>query len=275
MTDLAGLLQQTLPFTHITVFQLLAALIILIAGWAIAKIIVVLFWKELKKTKLTELVAELLARFLSVLLYVAVIILAVGALGFSVNSVVLGLSAVIVIILGFGMQDSITNLASGVWIAALRPIDKDEVVDINGMIGKVTAVGLMATELLAYDNKFITIPNKLVWGSPIVNFTRMATRRVDVAVGISYESDLKKAIQVAMNLMKKHSMVLKDPEPAVVTTELADSSVNLQLRAWTQTEDYWTVKGDMTNGILEAFNREEGIEIPYPQLDVHLVAAQK
>nr|QNO52601.1 hypothetical protein MBLPMMNE_00006 [Methanosarcinales archaeon ANME-1 ERB6] len=105
---------------------------------------------------------------------------------------------------------------------------------------------------------------------PIVNFTRMATRRVDVAVGISYESDLKKAIQVAMNLMKKHSMVLKDPEPAVVTTELADSSVNLQLRAWTQTEDYWTVKFDLTNGILETFNREEGIEIPYPQLDVHL-----
>jgi small-conductance mechanosensitive channel len=98
----------------------------------------------------------------------------------------------------------------------------------------------------------------------------MATRRVDVAVGISYESDLKKAIQVAMNLMKKHSMVLKDPEPAVVTTELADSSVNLQLRAWTQTEDYWTVKFDLTNGILETFNREEGIEIPYPQLDVHL-----
>jgi len=270
MTDLAGLLQQTLPFTHITVFQLLVALIILIAGWVIAKIIVILFRKELEKTKLPELVAELLARFLSALLYVIVIILAVGALGFSINSVVLGLSAVIGIILGLGLQDSITNLASGVWIAALRPIDKDEVVDVNGMIGKVTAVGLMATELLAYDNKFITIPNKLVWGSPIVNFTRMPTRRVDVAVGISYESDLKKAIQVAMNLMKKHSMVLKDPEPAVVTTELADSSVNLQLRAWTQTEDYWTVKFDLTNGILETFNREEGIEIPYPQLDVHL-----
>jgi hypothetical protein len=162
------------------------------AVW-ITKIIIVLFRKQLGKTKLTELVAELLARFFSVLLYVAVILLAVGALGFSMNSVVLGLSAVIGIILGFGMQDSITNLASGVWIAALRPIDKDEVVE--GKTGKVTAVGLMATEILSYDNKFITIPNKLVWGSPIVNHTRMPTRRVDVAVGISYESDLKKAIQ--------------------------------------------------------------------------------
>ena len=89
-------------------------------------------------------------------------------------------------------------------------------------------------------------------------------------MGISYESDLKKAIQVAMYLMKAHSLVLTDPEPAIVTTELADSSVNLQLRAWTNTGDFWTVKLDLTNGILEAFNREEGIEIPYPQLDVHL-----
>lgn len=135
MTDLAGLLQQTLPFTQITVFQVLVALIIVIAGWVITKIIVILFRKELEKTKLTELVAELLARFLSVLLYVIVILLAVGALGFSMNSVVLGLSAVIGIILGFGLQDSITNLASGVWIAALRPIDKDEVVEVEGKVG--------------------------------------------------------------------------------------------------------------------------------------------
>ena len=270
MTDLAGLLEKTLPYTGITVYQLLVALIILVAGWVITKIIVLLFRKELEKTKLTELVAELLARFLSVLLYVIVILLAVEALGFSMNSVIIGLSAVIAVVLGFGLQDSVTNLVSGVLIAALRPIDKDEVVEVEGKTGKVTAVGLMATEILSYDNKFITIPNKLVWGSAIVNYTRMPTRRVDVAVGISYESDLKKAILVAMNLMKAHSMVLTDPEPAIVTTELADSSVNLQLRAWTNTEDYWTVKLDLTNGILEAFRMEEGIEIPYPQLDVHL-----
>lgn len=268
--DFDSLLKQTLPYTDVTIWQLLVALIILVVGWVIAKIIVMVFRNELKKTKLPELVAELLARFFSVLLYVIVVLLAIGALGFSIDSAVLGLSAVIGIILGFGMQDSITNLASGIWIAALRPIDKDEVVDISGKTGKVDAVGLMATELLTFDNKFITIPNKLVWGSPIVNYTRMPTRRVDVSVGISYESDLKKAIQVAMNLMKGDERVLKDPEPAVFTTELADSSVNLQLRAWAKTEDYWTVKGELTNGILEAFRGEEEVEIPYPQLDVHV-----
>jgi len=183
--------------------------------------------------------------------------------------VVLGLSAVLGLILGFGMQDTLTNLFSGVWLAALRPIDKDEVVTTNGMTGAVNAIGMMATEILTWDNKFITIPNKLVWGSAIENYTRMPTRRVDVGVGIGYASNLEKAFKVAMDLMRNHSLVLEDPESAVVATELADSSVNLQLRAWTKTADYWTVKGDLTTGILEAFRRE-GIEIPFPQLDVHL-----
>ena len=262
-------LGRTIPYTGITVLQVLTAIIVLVIGWIAVKVIIAVFKKELGKTKLPELVVEFLARFLSALLYVVVILLAVSAVGIVVGSVVLGLSAVIGLILGFGMQDTMTNLFAGVWLAALRPIDKDEVVTTNGMTGKVNAIGMMATELLAYDNKFITLPNKLVWGSAIVNYTRMPTRRVDVDVGVSYGSDLDRAIPVAMDLMKKHSLVLEDPAPAVVVTELADSSVNLQLRAWSKTEDYWTVKGDMTKGIFETFKRE-GVEIPFPQMDVHL-----
>ena len=267
--DLSAVLSQALPYTNITIVQLLTALIILIVGWVMIKIIVKIFKGRLEKTKIPELMLEFLARFLSVLLYVMIILLAVEALGFSVNSVFLGLSAIIGLVLGFGMQDTIGNLIAGVWIAALRPIDKDEVVDIDGKTGKVEAVGIMATELLTYDNVFITIPNNLVWGRPIINFTRMPTRRVDVAVGISYGSEVDNAVSVAMNFMKEHSMVMKDPAPAVVTTELADSSVNFQLRAWVNTKDYWTVKNDLTNGILNAF-KKEGVEIPFPQVDIHM-----
>ena len=102
-----------------------------------------------------------------------------------------------------------------------------------------------------------------------INFTRMPTRRVDVNVGVSYGTDLDRAIPIAMDTMKKHSLVLGDPESVVVVTELADSSVNFQLRAWSKTADYWTVKGDLTKGIFDAFKRE-GIEIPFPQMDVHM-----
>ncbi len=262
-------MEQTIPYTDLTVSTLLFAIIVLVAGFVIVKFLVSMFRSGIKSTKLPELVVEFLTRFLSILLYIMVVFAFLGTLGFDINGFVIGLSAVVGLVLGFGLQDTLTNLAAGVWIAALRPIDMGEYVKVNGESGTVKAVGIMATELLTPDNQYITIPNKLIWGSPVINSTRMPTRRVSVDVGIGYSSDLEKAIRVAIELMKGHSLVLTEPEPAVVTTELADSSVNLQLRAWTNTGDFWTVKNELTAGIFEAY-RKEGIEIPFPQLSVHL-----
>ncbi len=262
-------LDEPLPYIGVTPFQLISALVILIVGYIIAKVIVSIFKKSVKKTKLPPLVVEFLARFLSILLYITVIIVALGAVGISVSPLILGLSAVIGLILGFGLQDTLTNLAAGVWIAALRPIDLGEVVEVSGQTGSVSGIGLMSTELKTPDNKLITVPNKLVWGSIIVNYTRMPTRRVDIDIGVAYGTDLDRAIKLAMDLMKNHPLVLDDPEPSVVITALADSSINLQLRAWAKTEDYWTVKGDLTKGIYELYTKE-GVEIPFPQLDVHV-----
>jgi small-conductance mechanosensitive channel len=264
-----GVLSQNIPYTELTVSDLIFAFVVLVAGFILARIAVSIFSNGLKKTKLPGLVNEFLSRFLAALLYVLVILAFIGALGFAVGSVFLGLSAVIGLILGFGMQDTLTNLISGIWIATLRPIDKEDYVTVNGMFGKVDAVGMMATELLTPDNQFITIPNKLVWGSAVINDTRMPIRRARVDVGVSYDTDLDKAIQVAFDVMKKNSMVLDDPAPAVVTSGLGDSSVNLQLRAWAKNEDVWTVKFDLTSAIFKAY-KDEGIEIPYPQMDVHM-----
>ncbi|HDS44817.1 MAG TPA: mechanosensitive ion channel family protein [Methanomicrobia archaeon] len=262
-------LGQTIPYTEITLMQLIMAIAVLVIGWLCTRIVIGVFKSELAKTKLPELIVEFLGRLFSVLLYVVVILLAVRALGISVSSVVLGLSAVIGLVLGFGLQDTLTNIFAGIWLAALRPIDKDEVVTTNGQTGIVSAVGMMATELRTLDNKLVIIPNKLVWGSPIVNFTRMPTRRVEVDVSVSYATDLDKAIPIALALMKDHTLVLDDPAPMVALLELADSAVNLQLRAWTKTADWWTVTLDLRKGMLEAYRRE-GVEIPFPQMDVHL-----
>lgn len=267
---MADILSQSIPYTTITLADVLFALIILVAGLLIAGILSGMFRNGLKKTQLPELVIEFLSRFLRALLYVGILLAVVSALGIDVSSVVVGLSAVIGLVLGFGMQDSLNNMAAGVWIAALRPLDKGEYVTVNDLSGTVHAVGIMATELLTPDNQFITLPNKLVWGSPIVNATRMPTRRVSVDVGVSYATDISKTIKIAQDVIKQHALVLGDPEPAVVTTELADSSVNLQLRAWVNTGDFWTVKNDLTIAIHAAFDKED-IEIPFPQLDVHMV----
>ena len=263
--DLAG----KIPYTDITILNVIAAIAVLVLGFILIKFLVSIFKKGMGKTKLPELIIEFLSRFLSALLYVLLILLILATMGFQVGSVFIGLSAVIGLILGFGMQDTLTNIAAGVWIAMLRPIDKGEYVTVNGISGTVQAVGIMATELLTPDNQFITIPNTLVWGSPIINATRKDTRRVDVAVGISYKGSIEKAVSAAMDLMAGHELVLKNPEPAVVVTELGDSSVNLQMRAWSRTSDYWGVKFDLTQGIFNKF-KKEGIEIPYPQMDVHL-----
>ena len=262
-------LEDTIPYTDITLMQLIIAIVIVIVGWIVIRVARGVLKRSLSKTRLPPLVTEFLIRLLGVFLWVVIILFAVGALGFDTSAVVLGLSAILGLIIAFGMQDSFNNFFAGVWIAMIRPLDKDEVVEVVGYTGKVKAVGIMSTELITPDNKFITIPNRSVWGAPILNFTRMPIRRVDVGVGISYGGDVNKAIEVAMRYIKSHPLVLQDPAPAVVVTELGDSSVNLALRAWTKTEDYWTVMGDLTKGIFEEYTRE-GIEIPFPQMDVHL-----
>lgn len=272
--EIAEILNFTVPLSDITLESVVLAVLVAIVGWIVVKVLTSVFTKMLSRaSKLPALVIEFLVRFFSVLLYVILALIVLATLGFDISSMVLGLSAVIGLILGFGLQDTVTNLAAGVWLAAFRPIDKGEFVEVNGISGTVTSVGIMATELLKPDNTYITIPNSLVWGSPVINSTRMETRRTEVKVGVAYDSDLGKAIRVATDLMAAHEGVLSSPEPVVVVTELADSSVNLALRAWTKTADFWGVQWDLTRDVVRAF-KEAGIEIPFPQVDVHLNRVQ-
>jgi len=263
-------LKATLPFVSITYLQLITAVAALVLGVIVARIILAVFRRSAKRTELPDVLIEFLSRFLGALLYVLVLLLVLASLGVTISSILVSLSAMVGLILGFGMSDTVNNIASGTWIAALRPIDIGEVVTINGETGKVNAVGIMATELLTPDNVFITIPNGQVWGAAIENYTRMPKRRADVSVGIAYGSSVDKAVAVAMEAMKKHPLVLDDPEPTVALTELADSSVNLSVRPWTATENYWAVKGDISKAVLKGLP-EAGIEIPFPQLDVHMI----
>jgi small-conductance mechanosensitive channel len=263
------IMEQVIPYTEITVSRFFFSIILLILGFIVSKYIVYIFKRGILKTRIPDLTVQFLTHFLSIFLYVIVILVFLKSLNFDVDSYIVGISAVIGLVLGMGMQDTFTNLTAGICVAAIRPIDKGEMVIVNGQTGKVRSVGVMSTELLTLDNQLITIPNKLVWGSSIVNMTRMPTRRVSVDVGVSYSSDLEKAIGIALNLMKTHPLVLPEPEPAVVTTELANSAINLQLRAWAKTGDMGTVKNNLTTGVLNAYTKE-GIQIPFPQMDINI-----
>ncbi len=262
-------LDTPLPYIGASVMEIIIAIIAFLIGYVVVVIAIWAFKKSLKRTKLPELLIEFLARFLKAILIVFVLLAVLPIVHVDVSAIVLGLSAIIGLILGFGLQDTMTNIFSGFWLAMLKPFDIGDYIEVNGVSGTLEAVGVMSTTLTTPDNKYIMIPNKLIWGATIINYTRKPVRRVDVDVGISYSADLSKALGTAMKMMHDNSLVLDEPAPSVVISQLADSSINLQLRAWAKTADYWTVKGELTQEILRRF-RENGIEIPFPQMDVHI-----
>ena len=170
---------------------------------------------------------------------------------------------------GLAMKDSLSNIASGVMLIVLRPFRSGDVVDIAGITGVVQQVRLFQTELRSFENHAITLPNGQITAAPIVNFTAHPTRRVDVPVGIEYGCDIKAARALLLSLAKSHPAVLETPAAEVAVLELADSSVNLVLRAWVNTPDFAGTRSDL----LEATHRElpaAGFGIPFPQRELHL-----
>ncbi len=258
-----------LPLVGFSIYQLVVFIVALVVGVIIVRIIVNILGKSLERTKTPALVRNLLTSIFKTIGYIIVVLAALPIIGIDTSTVGLGLSAIIGLILGFGLQDTWANMGAGVWLAVIRPFDKGDYVEVAGHSGIIQGIGVMSTTLKTFDNVVITIPNKNIWGAPIVNYTREPIRRITLDVGVAYGTDLNKAINVAIETAKKHPKVLDDPAPAVVVTELGDSAVNLQLRAWVKKEDYGATRVELIKMIYEEFNKA-GIEIPFPQLDVHI-----
>jgi len=262
-----------IPGLNITVGTLIIAIIVTIVAYVILmKFVLSTAKRGMGKSGVPELVVGLFARVLRILFMIIILLVFLAMIGYDIGSFVLALSAIIGLVLAFGMSDSMNNFFAGVWIAMLRPFDKDDVVDVAGKFGKVWSVGIMSTELRTPDNKVIIIPNRSVWGEAVENYTRLPIRRVDTDVGIAYGSDVPKAYELAMKLMKEHPKVLDDPEATIFMTALADSSLNLQLRPWSKTEDYWDVLHDLRRSLHDELPKA-GVEIPFPQMDVHMISA--
>jgi small conductance mechanosensitive channel len=262
-------LNDVIPYLNISWLQLLIAIIILVVGFVVIKILMAVLNKIMIRVDLPELLVGFVSRVLRILLYIVLLLVFLGALGFETGSAMLAMSAIVGLVLGFGLQDTMNNFFAGVWLAMVRPFKKDDWITVNGFSGRIDAIGIMSTEMVTADNVFITLPNKTVWGSPIVNNSHMPTRRVAVTVGASYAGDLDRAISVAMDLLNRHPLILKDPAPSVIVTELTDTKVNLSLRAWVKNADYWKVNWDLSKSVVEEFRRN-GIEIPLPRMDVRV-----
>jgi small-conductance mechanosensitive channel len=269
MQSIVDLLSTKIPVVGITVGNVITALIVIIVGYFVTAIISKYVRKVMIRAKLADILAEFTYRIVKVILLIFVFSIAIGFLGVDVGAALVSISVVFGLVFGLAFQDVLGNLTAGFMIAITKPFKKGDYVDVAGLSGSIASVGISITTLITIDNKRVIVPNSKVWGAPIVNYTTLKTRRVDMSVGISYSDDINKAITIAMNLLKNHKDVLKDPAPMVAVDELADSSVNLIIRPWVKTEDYWTTKWEITHKIKESFDKE-GISIPFPQTDVHL-----
>lgn len=201
------------------------------------------------------------------------IIIALSRLEIDIAPLLAGLG-VAGFILGFALQGTLSNFASGLMILIYRPYDVGQIIEAAGVKGIVDSMNLVSTTIKTFDNQIVVIPNGEIWGGVIINVTGSDTRRVDMVFGISYTDDISKAAKILEDIASKHELVLKEPEPIIRLHELADSSVNFVCRPWVKTPDYWTVYWDVTRTVKERFDAE-GISIPFPQRDVHIYKTEE
>lgn len=246
---------------------LMALLIFLIGKWITNKIVVVL-GKVLRKVKgMDETLIKFLENIVYYALMIVVILTALGKLGVETTSFLAILGAAGLAI-GLALKDSLGNFASGVMIILFKPFKVGDLVTAAGVTGSVSEVGIFNSVFITADNQKIIVPNGAITSGTITNVNALDTRRVDLVVGISYDDDIKKVKEILTNILNSNEKVLIEKGITIAVSELADSSVNFVVRAWTNTSDYWDVKFGLTESIKTTFDKE-GITIPYPQQDVY------
>jgi len=248
--------------------NLLFAILTLIIGLWIVKLIVAGVRRGLDKGDTDDTLKGFIVSFVSVLLKIMVYITALGMLGVEMTSFIAILGAAGLAV-GLALSGTLQNFAGGVMILFFRPFRVGHFIEGQGHMGTVKEIQIFVTILTTPDNKTVIIPNGPLATGSLTNFSRQPTRRVDWTFGIGYGDDLDKAYEVIKRLLSEDERILKDPEPFMALKELNDSSVDITVRAWVESADYWGVFFRMNEQVYKTFDKE-GLSIPFPQRDVHI-----
>lgn len=248
-----------------------AALLTLLLGYIAANLISSAVVKVMKGRKLDITITEFVGNILKYAILVFVVIAALGRIGVQTASFVAIIGAAGLAI-GLALQGSLSNFAAGFLLIIFRPIKAGEFIEVAGTSGVVQSVQLFTTTLTSGDNKMLVVPNSSILNGTIINFSRMETRRIDMTFGIGYDSDLRKAKQILERLVNEEPRILKNPTATIAVAALADSSVDIVVRPWVKTGDYWGVWFDFHEKVKLTFDAE-GIDIPFPQRVVHMKQA--
>lgn len=248
--------------------NLVIAIAVLVIGMFIAKRITKVVARVLTKKDFDESLQKFLLSLVSISLRILVVMSALGQLGVEMTSFVALIGAAGLAI-GMAFSGTLSNFAGGIMILIFRPYKVGDYVSAQGEEGIIHEIQIFNTIILTLDNKTIIIPNGAMANGNITNFTMQELRRVDFVVGIGYGDDYKKAKEVLERFISEDDKILKDPAPFIGLGELADSSVNITLRVWGKTDDYWDIHFKMNEKIYTEFD-QAGLNIPYPQMDVHV-----
>lgn len=248
--------------------SILTAVIIVAVGLLLSKIVMRIVRRALQKSTLDKTGYKFILTLLRIVLVAVVIMIALSQLGVDMTSMVAVLS-VVGLALSLAVQDCLANVASGFILLFTKPFHVGDFIDADGLTGTVSAINLVHTELVTYDNKVITIPNGQMSSAKLTNYSRLENRMIDLALSIPYDQDIDPVRELLLQVFRADERILPDPAPVVYVREFAASSVDLSARVWVKTSEYSSVLFATREAVKKAFD-ENGIAIPFPQLDVHL-----
>lgn len=267
--ELTELRDQVMEILTTYGLEVLGAVTILIVGWIVSG------WAKAGTRRalgrvhwMDETVRPIFASIVGYLVLIITLIAVLNQFGVQTASIIAVLGAAGLAV-GLALQGTLSNVAAGVMLLFLRPFKVGDFVEAGGASGTVKEVGLFNTELATADNVYIVVPNSSIFSRDISNYSRHATRRLDISVGVAYDVDLTKAMEVLTATLGADGRALADPAPQVMVMELGDSAITINLRFWVNAADYWPCKWAMNKAVKEALD-DAGIEIPFPQRVLHM-----
>ena len=268
MTSSAGkFIDAAIDWLKVFLPNLVGAILILIIGMWLSGVVANIVSKTMKRAKIGTEVITFVHSFVKIALKVVVIVAAIGTLGFNIASLVTALGAATVAI-GLALQDTLKNVASGLMVLINKPFKVGDYVEISGHEGRVTRIDISGTRLLTYDNKEIILPNSNITVNNITNYSSQENRRVDLKYSVAYDSDIERVKKVLKGIFAANDKIMTTPEPFIAVGDHGDSSVEIIVRVWCSTPDYWDVYFYMQEQVLKKFG-ENKIEIPFTQIDIH------
>ncbi len=259
-----NIIQEIIPIAK----SLAGALIVLIVGLFIIKRLAQKLTVVMEKSEIDDNLKPFLCSVLNIGLRILLGLVIVSILGIDISAF-MALLASVGFAMGLAFQGSLSNFAGGVLLLATRPFAVGDTVETGDVFGTVKGIKILYTEIHTFDNKVIFVPNGNLANTAITNLTRNEERRVDFKFNVGYESDIKKVKKVIKEVVDRHELIFEEPEPFIRMWEHGDNELVFFVRVWCKTEDYWTIYYDLMEEVKEAFDKA-GINIPYPQLDVHM-----